>query len=671
MSTSVYNSTSSKQHSPPTVKPPSKSGSLSAAAASATVSASNATATLSASLVKEYLAARGLERTLEAFKLEHLQFLKKAPPVSSRQELAEQLGITKLVRQNKAHDQPLKTQLEIIVRHLSTHSQKDSNRALKTSETLRPGTAESVKSRPTTAQSTASKTPPTIKDELTGPTSVAFQTPLGGFNAANPRAVSANTAQNVSVSRPQTATASNMKGNTSESSNGILEGFTRSSKEKSAFFKSSTSNNDIQVLDDFDEDEYSISSDVGIPLLPSKFGGPNHNTQGSLITTQKAMLLRKAVFPGTLTGGEESRARMTFSEEWKGKGFCFNVVQQDLAYGLVQVKGGPCGLLAAVQAYVLKYLLFVDSAHSLRNGKLRPGKQECQAALVEAIAEILWQAGGTRHRKAVVAIYNPNLRANPGGNLQREKYTPDGITENMELFEFFGTTELKSFLTANLSTFTVNDPNRHGLIQLLYSAILSRGADTVREEDFDELDSSMIGRHGYCTQEMVNLILVGQAISNVHDGDYRLGEGADVKVLKGIKRTSQFGYLSLFEHYGSMKVGEYMKTPHLPIFVICSESHFTVLFSVERDLLSKVDNAVPVKSRSKATTPPTYEPFLLYYYDGLANQDCEISLEVERTDSRRHEHGSSDALVPPLEQVIRTKWADAVSVKWIGTDPLL
>ncbi|KAI8842905.1 hypothetical protein BJ741DRAFT_350355 [Chytriomyces cf. hyalinus JEL632] len=95
-------------------------------------------------------------------------------------------------------------------------------------------------------------------------------------------------------------------------------------------------------------------------------GGPNHNTQGSLITTQKAMQLRKAVFPGTLTGGEESRARMTFSEEWKGKGFCFNVAQQDLAYGLVQVKGGPCGLFAAVQAYVLKYLLFVDSAHSLR-----------------------------------------------------------------------------------------------------------------------------------------------------------------------------------------------------------------------------------------------------------------------------------------------------------------
>ncbi|KAJ3233979.1 hypothetical protein HDU81_001804 [Chytriomyces hyalinus] len=669
MSTSI---TTSTKHSP-IVKPPTKSGSLAAIAASATVSASNATTTLSASLVKEYLAARGLERTLDAFKLEHLQFL-KAPPVSSRQELAEQLGITKLVRQNKAHEQPLKTQLEIIVRHLSTHSQKESNPVSKASELSRPGTAETVKSRPTTAQSSVSKSP-TIKDELTASTSVAFQTPLGGFNAANPRAVSANTAHNVAASRPQTAPSSQMK-STKEHSNGALEGFTRSSKAgpttadalaKSSAFKNSS--NDIQVLDDFDEDEYSISSDVGIPLLPSKFGGPN-NTQGSLITTQKAMLLRKAVFPGTLTGGEESRARMTFSEEWKGKGFCFNVGWQDLAYGLVQVKGGPCGLLAAVQAYVLKYLLFMEAAHSLRNGKLRPGKQECQAALVDAIAEILWQAGGTRHRKAVVAIYNPNLRANPGGNLQREKYTPDGITENMELFEFFGTTELKRFLTANLSTFTVNDPNKHGLIQLLYSAILSRGADTVREEDFDELDCSMIGRHGYCTQEMVNLLLVGQAMSNVHDGDYRLGEGADVKVLKGIRKTSQFGYLSLFEHYGSMKVGEYMKTPHLPIFVICSESHFTVLFSVDRDLLSKVDNALPVKSRSKPT--PTYEPFLLYYYDGLANQDCEISLEVERADSRRHEHsGSGDALVPPLELVIRTKWADALSVKWIGSDPLL
>jgi len=118
----------------------------------------------------------------------------------------------------------------------------------------------------------------------------------------------------------------------------------------------------------------------------------------------------------------------------------------------------------------------------------------------------------------------------------------------------------------------------HGIIQLLYSLILTRGIDTIKDEDMDESDVRLIGRHGYCTQvwcscysavltsssdahmepqqEMVNLILTGQAISNVFDGDVRLDEGADGggRLLKGIKRPVQFGYLTLFEHYGSLKV---------------------------------------------------------------------------------------------------------------------
>ncbi|KAI8613550.1 hypothetical protein BC830DRAFT_1131677 [Chytriomyces sp. MP71] len=643
----------------------------------ANVAADSVVSPLSASLVKEYLAARGLEKTLDAFKLEFLQ-IQKSPTVSSRQELAEQLGIVKLVRQNKAQDQPLKTHLEVIVKHLVAHAQRDVPTVINnpSPKTSRPS---SSKNRPTTT----SNTPTNLKQKqepLDAAASVAFRTPLGGFSATNPRAVSASASRNVSSappSRPGTSSfpSSDMRdvANTGETTE--LEGFmpSRRARPSTASVEAQRDTpvaDDVQVTDDLEEDEYSLSSDVGIPLSASKLGA-SVSVAGTLITTQKATLLRKLIFPGTMTGGEESRARMTFTEEWKGKGFCFNTVS-DLAYGLVQIKGGPCGLLAAVQAYVLKYLVFVDKAHNLRSGKLRPGKQECQAALVDAFSEILWQAGGTRHRRAVVAIYNPNLRANPGGNLQREKYISDGITENMELFEFFDSNGLKAFLNANISTFTVNDPNRHGFIQFLYSAILSRGPDTIREDDFDELDCSMIGRHGYCTQEMVNLILIGQAVSNVHDGDFKLGEGIDVKILKGIKKTSQFGYLSLFEHYGSLKVGEYMKTPQLPIFVVCSESHYTVLFSLERGLLTR-----PIATiKTSFTSTNNLDKFTLYYYDGLANQDNEIALDIvlvdsKRTSSLRDSSSNADVLVPPLELVLRTKWPDITRVSWIGSEPLL
>lgn len=61
------------------------------------------------------------------------------------------------------------------------------------------------------------------------------------------------------------------------------------------------------------------------------------------------------------------------------------------------------------------------------------------------------------------------------------------------------------------------------------------------------------------------------------------------------------------------QVGAHMKTPHCPIWVVCSESHFSVLFGLQRELL---------------TNPDRYLEFDLYYYDGLANQQEEIRLTV-------------------------------------------
>uniref|UniRef100_A0A8C6TTK0 Ubiquitin carboxyl-terminal hydrolase MINDY n=1 Tax=Neogobius melanostomus TaxID=47308 RepID=A0A8C6TTK0_9GOBI len=40
-----------------------------------------------------------------------------------------------------------------------------------------------------------------------------------------------------------------------------------------------------------------------------------------------------------------------FSVEWKNQGFIFSETH-DLGYGIVQKKGGPCGVLASVQAFV-------------------------------------------------------------------------------------------------------------------------------------------------------------------------------------------------------------------------------------------------------------------------------------------------------------------------------
>ena len=47
----------------------------------------------------------------------------------------------------------------------------------------------------------------------------------------------------------------------------------------------------------------------------------------------------------------------------------------------------------------------------------------------------------------------------------------------------------------------------------------------------DGENTPLIGAHGYCSQEMVNLLLTGRAVSNTFDGSIKLSED-------GISRAS-------------------------------------------------------------------------------------------------------------------------------------
>ena len=133
----------------------------------------------------------------------------------------------------------------------------------------------------------------------------------------------------------------------------------------------------------------------------------------------------------------------------------------------------------------------------------------------------------------------------------------------------------------------------------IYSCILTHGIETVRA-DMDSPETPLMGAHGYCSQEMVNLLLTGRAASNVFDKDVVLGSGDEIMVLKGIHSPSDIGLLTLYEHYQSCKVGEFLKCPLYPIWVICIESHFSLLFSQDLTI-------------SDSTTVVD-----LLYYDGLA-----------------------------------------------------
>jgi ubiquitin carboxyl-terminal hydrolase MINDY-3/4 len=104
-------------------------------------------------------------------------------------------------------------------------------------------------------------------------------------------------------------------------------------------------------------------------------------------------------------------------------------------------------------------------------------------------------------------------------------------------------------------------------------------------------------------------MLVGKAASNVHDGDKDVGDGF---ILKGIQKQSDIGFLTFFEHFGYFEVGPSLKQPRVPVWVICSESHYSVMFA-------------PNIALAGPTAPPSFD---LVYYDELSRQEDDIILTV-------------------------------------------
>ena len=233
--------------------------------------------------------------------------------------------------------------------------------------------------------------------------------------------------------------------------------------------------------------------------------------------------------------------------------------------------------------------------------------------------------------------------------LRQAQCRADEFTEMLSLYECASRAEVLATLQRFAAELTKADG--HGVGMVLYSAILSRGIPQVTQDmaSFEGVQAQLMGAHNYCSQEMVNLLLLGRAVGNVFDGDKDL----DGVMLQGVPAQGEIGFLTLFEHYGSMEVGQRLKQPKVPIWVVCSESHFSVFFSV---------GAVPEAGGRHE----------LYYYDGLCKQDAPILLTVswEAGAGKLAMQDFHKDMTPPLEHCIRTRWP-AASVDWNGTDPIL
>ena len=120
-----------------------------------------------------------------------------------------------------------------------------------------------------------------------------------------------------------------------------------------------------------------------------------------------------------------------------------------------------------------------------------------------------------------------------------------------------------------------------GVMYLVMSLVQSRSIPILRS-DFDDPNfknaTTITSQFGHTTQELMNLLLTGQATSNVFDNSMVLSEEL---TCHGIQARSAIGYLSMLESLRYCEVGGYYKNPLFPIWVVGSTSHFSVLFGDE------------------------------------------------------------------------------------------
>ncbi|XP_059678867.1 inactive ubiquitin carboxyl-terminal hydrolase MINDY-4B [Gavia stellata] len=339
-----------------------------------------------------------------------------------------------------------------------------------------------------------------------------------------------------------------------------------------------------------------------------------------------------------------------FSCEWTKAYFRFREPYSDLAYALEAEKGGTRAILMAVQAHVIKYLLFVRNTEYTHLERLcRTSRREQGEALAAALADTLWAAGGGG--RAAICLVAAAVHVRPSGD-----YKADNFTERIQLFEFSEKAAAQEFIFDHINCF--KGEGSHGVILFLYSLLFSRTLERV-QEDLDCTATPLL-KFSFgnitCTQAVLSLLLTGRASPHELDGGQEPVPGG--RGVEARRRRCPVGYLRWGRAQAERQVCRGLRTPQLPVWLCSVAGRHGVLFGTDSLLLSdwKMERL-----------------FHLYFYNGQQEQTKTAHLTIDTHSHHWEEDRSEDPSSPgkrrpSVEMAIRTKWAGA-TVSWNGTDP--
>lgn len=270
------------------------------------------------------------------------------------------------------------------------------------------------------------------------------------------------------------------------------------------------------------------------------------------------------------------------------QGFEFSEVEPS---ALVQRQGGPCAVIAPVQAYLLKILMDTPN-HCLKDMT----NEKCKQVLIQALCNILEKCSDTKfrivslHEEAVEAMESSTSAAtDDDGNVNTSADTddapeaaherlPEDFHNSLSVINLETIDDVSKYLTENFRTLTAD----YGVLLFMYSVLMTKGFESVTCELSDTSEPLIHNTYGYGSQGLINLMLTGQAVAHVWDHEEDIG---GLK-LRGISQQSEIGFITLMEQMRYCTVGSFYKNPKNPVWVMGSETHLTVLFSHEKRLVS-------------------------------------------------------------------------------------
>lgn len=287
---------------------------------------------------------------------------------------------------------------------------------------------------------------------------------------------------------------------------------------------------------------------------------------------------------------------------------------------LVQTEGGPCAIIAPVQAFILKQLL--SECDIITWSNIDP--KQCDQLLIIALKEIIKQAAGDVVPRYSIVYMDCNDRLTERNEKQEEKGKDERLQQDeaenfggdqvesesskslhilnsnvfhseLRIFRTNSLEEVEGFLTQQLDMLK----HKFGVLVFLYTVIATKGITEIHSEMSDPMESMIDSTYGYGSQSLINLMLTGRAVSHVWDHDQNIG---GLK-LRGIDKQNSIGFLALLEHLRYCEVGTFLKAPSNPVWVLGSETHLTVLFSKDKRLVNPETPAEQAKRTFRRFDP--------------------------------------------------------------------